>query len=90
MYLPATFFSCPDCKYLSSSPIQNECFHFSNIQNFQNENVTIDSKLTFSKFKEFKIGSLNTCGLKSKCQYLDFIEKVQFYDIFCVQETKLD
>lgn len=43
-----------------------------------------------SNFDQFKCGSLNVCGLKRRIQYPDFCELVGKYDIFCVNETKLD
>ena len=36
------------------------------------------------------IGTLNVCGLKTRSQYPIFIELINKYDIFCVNETKLD
>lgn len=36
------------------------------------------------------IGSLNTCGLKGRIQYPEFVDLVRKYDILCISETKLD
>ncbi len=33
---------------------------------------------------------LNTCGLKTRCQYPEFIHVLNDCDLFCVSETKLD
>ena len=40
--------------------------------------------------KFLKIAHLNVCGLKRRCQYPDFEDLVNQFDIFLVTETKLD
>ena len=40
--------------------------------------------------KHINIGSLNVCGLKRRLHYLEFQSLISKYDVFCVQEAKLD
>lgn len=42
------------------------------------------------KIDKLKVGSLNVCGLKRRSNYSEFIKMVNRYDIFLVNETKLD
>ena len=42
------------------------------------------------KSTNIKCGSLNVCGVKHRLNYPDFCKLVQNYDIFCVNETKID
>lgn len=39
---------------------------------------------------DMKIGSLNVCGLKYRCNYQEFVDLISEYDIFCIQESKVD
>ena len=45
-----------------------------------------------SKFCEqnFKIGTLNVCGLKRRLKYPEFVKLIRQYSILCVTETKID
>ena len=40
--------------------------------------------------KNLKFLAINTCGLRSKLDYPEFVELIHSYDIIVVQETKLD
>ena len=39
---------------------------------------------------QFRIGSLNVCGLKKRAEYPDFIDMVESFDLICFSESKID
>jgi hypothetical protein len=43
----------------------------------------------YLKRSELKIGTLNVCGIKSRSNFPEFINLVSNYDIFVVQNVKL-
>ncbi len=49
-----------------------------------------DARASAPDAKNFKIGSINVCGLKNRCKYPDFVELIETFDILCIEETKLD
>ena len=54
----------------------------SNADSPLNENVR--------NLKHINIGSLNVCDLKRRLHYPEFQSLISKYNVFCVQETKLD
>ena len=88
-------FSVNSSKILNSN-IRNQSKNRS-IQEFDipagENNHECENNVKFKNLKskrQFKILSLNVCGLVSKIKMPDFIEYISSYDILCFTETKFD
>ena len=63
------------------------------VNTLQNQYQKFDSTLSnhnLCSLKHIQIGSLNVCGLRRRLRYPEFQSLISKYDVFCVQETKLD
>ena len=60
------------------------------VNTLQNQYQKSDSTSLPSSLKHIQIGSLNVCGLRRRLRYPEFQSLISKYDVFCVQETKLD
>lgn len=99
-------FLCQECLLKPGTSARLKCNHLTHTfdtsyyqQDILQSNPEAATENTYSRKSsclindlqnKLKVGSLNVCGLKRCINYQKLVNFIKEYDIFCVQETKLD